>query len=150
MKTAASEAGDRLALRELVDAYARCADRRNLQAQLALFTADARFAVFLDGQGTEPTYVLEGREALAPMFAELDRYDVTTHVNGQSNVRIDGDRASGESYTIAHHIFTEDALRKIMTTSVRYLDAFVRIDGNWLFAERNLIVDWTEIRRLGN
>lgn len=149
MKTAAAEAGDRLALRELVDAYARCADRRNLRAQLALFTADARFAVFLDGQGTDPTYVLEGREALAPMFAELDRYDVTTHFNGQSNVRIEGNRASGESYTIAHHVFTEDDLRKIMTTSVRYLDTFARIDGNWLFAERNLIVDWTEIRRLG-
>jgi len=40
-------------------------------------------------------------------------------------------------------------VRKILTTSVRYLDAFVRVEGNWLFAERNLIVDWTEIRRLG-
>ena len=36
--------------------------------------------------GTEPTYVLEGREALTPVFADLNRYDVTTHFNGQSTV----------------------------------------------------------------
>ena len=36
--------------------------------------------------GSEPTYVLEGREALTPVFADLNRYDVTTHFNGQSTV----------------------------------------------------------------
>jgi hypothetical protein len=149
MKTAAMEAADRLALRELVDAYARCADRRNAQGQLALFTVNTRFTVFMDGQGSEPTYVLEGRDALAPIFDDLNRYEVTTHFNGQSTVRIDGNRASGETYTIAHHVFTEDGVRKIMTASLRYLDTFAQSDSGWLFAERNLIVDWSEIRVLG-
>jgi hypothetical protein len=58
-----AEAADRLAIRELFDAYAHCADRRDADGQKALFTVDTRFAVFMDGEGTEPTYVLEGRES---------------------------------------------------------------------------------------
>jgi len=36
----AKEAADRLAIRELVEAYAHCADRRDSKGQMALFTAD--------------------------------------------------------------------------------------------------------------
>jgi len=34
------EAADRLAIRELVEAYAHCADRRDAKGQMALFTSD--------------------------------------------------------------------------------------------------------------
>jgi SnoaL-like domain len=37
------QAADRLAIRELIDAYARCADRRDAKGQMALFTDDIRF-----------------------------------------------------------------------------------------------------------
>ena len=102
-----AEAADRLALRELFDAYAHCADRRYAEGQKALFTEDTRFAVYMDGEASDPTYVLEGREALTPVFDDLNRYEATTHFNGQSTVTIDGNRATGESYTIAHHVYTE-------------------------------------------
>jgi len=101
-----TEAADRLALRELFDAYAHCADRRDAEGQKALFTDDTRFAVYMDGEGSEPTYVLQGREALTPIFEDLNRYEATTHFNGQSTVTIEGNHASGESYTIAHHVYT--------------------------------------------
>src|SRR6476659_10183627 len=101
-----AEAADRLAIRELFDAYAGCADRRDAEGQQALFTADTRFAVYLDGPGSEPSYVLEGREALSPVFDDLNRYEVTMHFNGQSTVRMDGDRADGDSYSFAHPAFT--------------------------------------------
>jgi hypothetical protein len=140
------EAADRVALRELFDAYAHCADRRDAEGQKALFTADTRFAVYMSGEGSEPTYVLDGREALTPVFADLNRYDATTHFNGQSTVTIDGDRATGESYTIAHHLFSADGMRMIMVASLRYLDAFAKIDGRWYFAERKLLLDWSETR----
>ena len=74
---------------------------------------------------------------------------MTTHFNGQSAVTIDGDRATGESYTIAHHLFTQDGDRKIMIASLRYLDTFTKLDGRWYFAERKLILDWSETRSLG-
>ena len=141
-----AEAADRLASRELFDAYAHCADRRDAEGQKALFTDDTVFVVHMEGEGSEPTYVLEGREALTPVFDDLNRYEVTTHFNGQSAVTIDGDRATGESYTIAHHLFTQDGDRKIMIASLRYLDTFTKLDGRWYFAERKLILDWSETR----
>ena len=143
-----TEAADRLALRELFDAYAHCADRRDADGQKALFTENTVFAVYMNGEGSEPTYVLDGREALTPVFADLNRYEVTTHFNGQSTVSLDGERATGESYTIAHHLYTEDGSRKIMIASLRYLDAFTKIEGAWYFAERTLILDWSETRTI--
>jgi hypothetical protein len=140
------EAADRLALRALFDAYAHRADRRDAEGQKALFTEDTRFAVYMEGEGAEPTYVLQGREALTPVFDDLNRYEVTTHFNGQSTVAVDGNRATGESYTIAHHLFTEDGDHKIMIASLRYLDTFAKIDARWYFAERKLILDWSETR----
>jgi hypothetical protein len=139
-----AEQADRLAIRELVDAYAHYADRRLADQQKSLFTEDTHFVVYMDGQGTEPTQILDSREALTPVFQDLNRYQATQHFNGQSTIELDGDRATGESYCIAHHLFTEDGERKLMLAHLRYGDAFVKLDGAWLFAERNLYVDWTE------
>ena len=66
-----AEAADGLAIRELFDAYAHCADRRDAEDQKALFTAD-------------------------------------------------------------------------MIASLRFLDTFAKIDGSWYFAERKLLLDWSE------
>ena len=100
----------------------------------------------MDGEGTEPTQELNGREALTPVFDDLNRYEVTTHFNGQSTIALEGDRATGESYCLAHHLYTEEGERKLMVASLRYLDTFVKSDGAWLFAERKLYVDWAETR----
>src|SRR5260370_8763728 len=118
-----AEAAERLALRELFDAYAHCADRRDADGQKALFTDESVFAVYMDGDSSEPTYVLHGREALTPVFDDLNRYETTTHFNGQSTVTIDADRATGESYTIAHHLYTEDDTRTIMIPPLRHTPA---------------------------
>ncbi len=67
-----------------------------------------------------------------------------------STVALDGGRATGESYTIAHHLFTAAGSRKIMIASLRYLDTFAKIEGRWYFAERKLIVDWSETRTLSS
>jgi ketosteroid isomerase-like protein len=142
-----AELADRLAIRQLVDAYARCADRRDAEGQKSLFTEDTHFVVYMQGQGSEPTQVLDGREALTPVFDALRRYQATMHFNGQSTITLDGDRATGESYCIAHHLFTADGDRQLMVAWLRYRDTFVKLDGAWLFAERNLYVDWTETRR---
>jgi hypothetical protein len=140
------EVAARLAIRELVDADAHCADRRDAKGQMGLFTEDTEFHVFMDSLSPEPTYILHGRDALAPVFANLNQYRATTHFNGQSTVRLDGDHATGESYCIAHHLTVDDEKRTLMPASIRYLDQFVKQDGAWLFAERKLMVDWTETR----
>src|ERR1700758_4231267 len=139
-----TEQADRLAIRELVDAYAHCADRRDADGQKSLFTEDTHFVVYMDGQGSEPTQALDGREALTPVFADLNRYQATMHFNGQSTIALDGERATGESYCIAHHLFPDDGEPKLMIAWLRYGDTFAKVDGVWLFAERKLYVDWTE------
>ena len=143
--TATAQA-DRVAIRELVDAYAHCADRRDASGQKALFTDDTHFVVYMNGQGAEPTQVLNGRGALTPVFEALNHYQATMHFNGQSTIALDGDRATGESYCIAHHLFTEAGERRLMVAWLRYGDTFVKVDGRWLFVERNLYVAWTETR----
>ncbi|MEO3745227.1 nuclear transport factor 2 family protein [Plantactinospora sp. B5E13] len=141
------QAADRLAIRELVDAYAHLADRRDAQGQAALFTDDARLAVYDSGPDTtEPVQTLNGRDQLAAAFASLGNYDKTTHFNGQSTVTVDGDRATGETYCLAHHLWTEEGQRTLMVMSIRYQDTFVRQGGRWLFAERRLITDWVDGR----
>ena len=141
-----AEQGDRLAIRELIDAYAHCADTRDAERQKSLFTEDTHFVVYMDGQGSEPTQVLDGREALTPVFDDLNRYQATMHFNGQSTIILDGDRATGESYCVAHHLYTEGDERKLMLAFLRYGDTFARIGDAWLFAERNLYVAWIETR----
>ena len=143
----AEEAADRLAIRELVDAYAHCADRRDAKGQMGLFTDDTRFLVFMDLNSAEPTQELHGRESLAPVFDNLNSYVATMHFNGQSTVALDGDRATGESYCLAHHLsVAEDGQRTLMVASIRYLDEFVKQDGQWFFAERRLMVNWIDTR----
>lgn len=141
------QAADRLAIRELVDAYVRLADQRDAEGQAALFTADAHVAVY-NGEPatTKPTQVLNGRDDLAAAFGALRAYDRTTHFNGQSTVTIDGDRASGETHCLAHHLWTEEGRRTLMVMSIRYQDTFVRQDGRWSFAERRLVTDWIDRR----
>jgi hypothetical protein len=143
------EITDRLAIRELFDAYAHCADTRDADGQKALFATNCRFSVHMDGPGTEPSYVLDGRAALSPVFEDLNRYDVTMHFNGQSTVTVDGDGGTGDSYTIAHHVYTEEGRRQMMVAWLRYLDVFTKIDDAWYISEREIIVQWSETRLLG-
>jgi hypothetical protein len=140
------EIDDRIAVRRLIDAYAHCADRRDAAGQMALFTGDSVMQVFLDAKSVDPTFVIHGRDGLAPVFADLNKYHATTHFNGQSTVDLDGDHGTGESYCIAHHLTVTGEERTLMVASLRYLDWFVKEDGTWLFAERRLLVDWTETR----
>ena len=143
------EAADRLAIRELVETYAHCADRRDAKGQMSLFTADTHFVVFMNAKDPKPSQELHSREALAPVFADLNKYDATTHFLGQSTIcTLTADRATGEAYCLAHHVKLDGGKRRLMIASLRYLDTFVKSDGDWLFAERLLYVDWLEERAL--
>ncbi len=144
-----AEAADRLAIRELVEAYAHCADRRDAKGQMALFTADTHFIVYMDAKDPKPTQELHSRDALAPVFADLNKYVATQHFVGQSTIfTLATDRASGEAYTLAHHLTVAGDKRRLMIAALRYEDKFLKSDGTWLFAERKLYVDWIEERAL--
>ena len=144
-----TEAADRLAIRELIEAYAHCADRRDAKGQMSLFTEDTHFVVYMNARDPKPSQELHSRQALVPVFAALNQYDATTHLVGQSTITsLTSDRAAGEAYCLAHHVTVEGDKRRLMIASLRYVDTFVKIDGAWLFAERLLFVDWVDERPL--
>ena len=143
------EAADRLAIRELVEAYAHCADRRDAKGQMALFTEDTHFVVFMNAKDPKRSMDLHARDALAPVFADLNKYDATTHFVGQNTIfTLTADQATGEAYCLAHHVTVNGEKRRLMVASLRYSDSFVKRDGSWLFAERQLYVDWVDERAL--
>ncbi|HTC91872.1 MAG TPA: nuclear transport factor 2 family protein [Terriglobales bacterium] len=143
------ESADRLAIRELVEAYAHCADRRDAKGQMSLFTPDTHFVVYMNAKDPKPSQELHSREALAPVFADLNKYAATMHFVGQSTIlTLTGDKATGEAYTLAHHLTINGEKRQLMIAALRYYDTFVKRDGAWLFAERLLYVDWIEERIL--
>ena len=143
------EMANRLAIRGLIEAYAHCADRRDAKGQMALFTPDTHFVVFMNAKDPTPSQELHSREALAPVFAALNQYASTTHFVGQSTIfSLSDTRGTGEAYTLAHHITLQGDTRRLMLASLRYNDTFVKQDGVWLFAERLLYVDWVDDRAL--
>jgi hypothetical protein len=144
-----AEAADRLAIRELVEAYAHCADRRDAEGQMSLFAEDTHFVVYMNAKDPTPTQELHSRAALAPVFADLNKYDATTHFVGQSTIfSLTAERATGEACCLAHHVTVDGGKQRLMIASLRYLDTFAKLDGCWLFAERRLYVDWLEERAL--
>jgi hypothetical protein len=116
---------------------------------MSLFTPDTHFVVYMDAKDQQPSQELHSREDLAPVFADLNQYAATMHFVGQSTIlSLTSDRATGEAYTLAHHLTVDGAKRRLMIATLRYADTFVKTDGSWLFAERRLYVDWIEQRAL--
>jgi hypothetical protein len=103
--------------------------------------------LFYDLTSEEPSQELHGRDSLAPVFDDLNQYVATMHFNGQSTISLAGDQATGESYCLAHHLsVAADGQRTLMVASIRYLDEFVKQNGQWLFSERRLMVNWIDTR----
>jgi len=140
------ELEDQIAIRELVDQYTYCADTRDAEGQMAIFTEDTNFEVYMDEKIAEPTQVVTGRKNLRPVFDDLNQYLSTMHFNGQNTVKLDGNEATGTTYCRAYHLKVEDGVQKLMIAGIRYYDKMVKQGGVWLFSERKLKVCWIEIR----
>jgi hypothetical protein len=143
------EAADRLAIRELIEAYAHCADRRDAKGQMALFSAETHFEVHMNANDPTPSQEVHSRDELAPIFADLNKYAATMHFVGQSTIfDLTANRGTGEAYCLAHHLTIDGGNRQLMIAALRYYDTFIKMDGSWLFAKRQLYVDWIEERIL--
>lgn len=140
------EIEDRRAIRELIDNYAYCADTRNAQGQMALFTENTQFLVYYDPKSETPSQVVSNRADLFPIFDNLNSYIATMHFNGQNTVKLDGNNARGIAYCMAHHLTLEEGKQKLMVAAIRYEDKYIKQEDRWLFAERKLLVDWIENR----
>jgi hypothetical protein len=142
-----AEAADRLAIRELIEAYAHNADHTDIPGLLSLFSPHPYFALHFDLKDPKPFMEADTPEALAAEFGRLVHFETTQHVLGQSTITsLTAERGIGETYCLAHHLTVTDGRRDLNVAAIRYLDSFVKLGGAWLFAERRLHFDWTEDR----
>jgi len=128
---------DRVALRDLVQAYAAGCDTRDAALLRSCFTDGATLTVhWVDRDATTMTF-----PAGADQIPEgLARYDLTFHFIGNHGVQLDGDDATGHTYCLAHHVTGADD----HVMAIRYEDTFRRERDGWKITERHLRHLWTE------
>ncbi len=136
---------DRLALRELSETYARCADRRDGEGLAALFEPDGVLRVVPRG-AEAPSGELSGRVDIAAAIERLDRYAATLHVVANHYASVEGDAATAEVYCLAHHLVDGADGQTDHVMLIRYFDRYRRTADGWRFVARELQVDWTEQR----
>ena len=66
-----------------------------------------------------------------------------SHLMGQSQIRIDGDRAGAEPYFNATIARMEGGERKIDMMGGRYIDKLERRDGQWRISDRICTCEWS-------
>jgi len=125
---------DRAAIQDLLVRYAHCVDRRDIEGVVACFTPDAAYRGSL-GEGTI-------QDALVALRERMERYESTMHLLGNQLIQIDGDRATSETYAIAHHRINNNGDRRNLTVGVRYDDELVRRDGRWVICRRVVHMEW--------
>lgn len=121
-------------LRNLIDAYATLGDEKKIAEQMELFTLDANYTVYMNGvvvANTTGTNKLEeefnGHASLVKTYFTL---------NGQHSVEIDGDNATGISFSQIKMIRESDGKETLTDYSVRYDDTYVFENGKWLIKNR--------------
>ncbi len=133
---------DRLAISDLVHAYAQCVDRRDADAVARLFTEDGTFVAYATpGGAAEPASRSTGRAQIARAIDTARYYRQTTHTIGNHLATVNGDRATGETRCVAYHVLGDEGTETLMVWHIRYLDAYVRRPEGWRIHERVLRVD---------
>jgi uncharacterized protein (TIGR02246 family) len=130
---------DLTAIQELIASYAEFIDDGNIEGYLNNFTPDG---VFENRRGK-----IEGREAIREFVApilEANRTDSRPrmrHVMGFPVIRGDGDRATARTYVMIPRLDEDGEIRVPMVGT--YRDDIVKVDGQWYFKTRSIMMDMT-------
>lgn len=121
-------------LRNLIDDYAYLGDEKKIAEQLDLFTPDVTYKVFMNGALVAD---VSGRENMESDF-NLHSSQVKTYftLNGQHTVKIDGETATGISFSQIKMIREADGKDVLTDYSVKYEDQYVFQNGKWLITDR--------------
>ena len=119
---------------DVVLRYARGVDRRDWDLVRACFGDDATV------EGSRFSGPID--EYLARLRPGVEAFPTTMHFMGNQLVEIDGDRASAETYAIAHHFADPEGRDERIVMGVRYLDDLERRDGRWVIVHRRAVSDW--------
>jgi len=126
-------ASDREAIAALVHRYADAVVRRDAGAWGAVWAEDARWVL---GKGRDVT----GRGAIVELWrSAMGNFEAVVQNAYNGEVTVSGDRAAGRWY-IGEHFRRANGEAGILLA--RYDDTYVRRDGAWLFASRELVVSY--------
>ena len=125
-----SEMLDHFAIEKLMKHYAERIDAKDPAGAAACFTEDG-----IGNYWGE----YKGRAAITERLTGiLDRFAATSHHLSNVQLDINGDEAKGLSYVYAFHRMA-DTLDPMHVWG-RWVDRTVRIDGEWRFASREVVI----------
>lgn len=139
------ERGDRVRVREVVEAYAAGVDALDTSGVAALFAPDGSLAL-PDPDRPGAWLELTGPAAIEARLEGLRRYRSTVHVIANHRADVDGASATAVTSCFAHHLEGEVGAGVDRILAIRYRDRLVRAGAGWRFARRELHVLWTEHR----
>lgn len=129
---------DKDAIRDLVMAYCRAADRKDTALMRSLYHPDAEEDHGAFFTGPAMAFIDRLPDIQAPI--DILHHNITTH-----QIRLDGDRAEGEAYVLAMHRVRRTTDSFDVLVGGRYLDHYARRDGAWKFARRAIVADWAHV-----
>ncbi|NPC98649.1 nuclear transport factor 2 family protein [Nocardioides sp. zg-DK7169] len=139
----------RPALSDLVHRYAALGDLRRPGQLAALFAADGQLVVPTPPDRLDPHRVLAGPRQIGEHLAVLEELTLTVHqiVGEVYDVPASAEPAStaaGRVACVANHLSGE----RNVVWHLHYDDRYVREGERWLFARRELHIDFIETRQV--
>ncbi len=129
MSISLQELSDRREIEDLMVRYADRIDANDPDGAAACFAPDGIGNYW----GVE-----RGREAIAERLRGILRsFNATSHHLTNLQLQLNGDEATAQSYVYAFHRLRKTG--KPMHYWGRWVDSLVRLDGEWLFAERTVV-----------
>ena len=143
---------DRIALADLVHAYAAAVDDRRFDEAAELFTEKAQLKLPDPPRFLEPIRVHEGRGAIRSAIASVAAVPRTEHaIAGEVYWAEAADSARGRIACIAHHWSRRGEEFTDLVWHIRYDDFYVRNPAGWRIEARALTINAIEtgpVRRL--
>jgi hypothetical protein len=110
----------------------------------ALFTTDGTFSS-VHRLGEEPFFVAQGHDELRHVLVNNEQFRRTFHMMGNTSFHVDGLRATGTVYCMAHHLLDGDRAGNSLVMLIRYWDEYVSTSEGWRFFRRCAEQCWQEI-----
>ncbi len=130
----AAQREDEAQLRDLAFRYARMMDRRQFDWLPQVFAPD--------GVLTSPDFEMIGHEQLRQGLKGLERFSATLHGVLNTYYEIDGDKATGEVYCVANHVYEKEGIPFKLDMGISYEDTYERQSGAWVIVRRQFHLIW--------
>ena len=133
------------ALFDLCTDYGTAVDDGDGERLAGLFVPDGALVVPKFPDDLRPVITRSGHEALRRIPEGLRTYDRTFHQMTNQRYVVDGGRATGDVYCVAHHASSAGVgYGTDLVWFIRYRDEYRETAEGWRFVRRELNLQWVE------